>query len=71
MVGPRRSVSVTSPCAVVLRSQVGVGQRRGAMGEKLAEMKTLQARIYRLEEDKPILKSATVFFAGKLEPRNR
>jgi transposase-like protein len=31
----------------------------------------LKAKIARLEEDNAILKAATVFFVGELDPRNR
>ena len=55
----------------VIQSQVDGGQRQGATSEELAEIKTLKARVRRLEEDNAILKSATVFFAGELDPRNR
>jgi transposase len=55
----------------VIQSQVDSGQRRGATSEELAEIKALKARVRRLEEDNAILKSATVFFAGELDPRNR
>jgi transposase-like protein len=55
----------------VIQSQVDGGQRQGATSEELAEIKTLRARVRRLEEDNAILKSATVFFAGELDPRNR
>ena len=55
----------------VLQSQVDGGQRSGASTDELAEIKALKAKVRRLEEDNAILKSATVFFAGELDPRNR
>ena len=55
----------------VIQSQVDGGQRPGATSEELAEIKALKAKVRRLEEDNAILKSATVFFAGELDPRNR
>ena len=45
--------------------------REGRSSEELAEIKTLKAKVRRLEEDNAILKAATVFFAGELDPRNR
>jgi transposase len=54
----------------VIQSQVDGGQRAGATSEELAEIKALKAKVRRLEEDNAILKSATVFFAGELDPRN-
>ena len=55
----------------VVQAQVDDGQRQGATSEDLAEIKTLKAKVRRLEEDNAILKAATVFFVGELDPRNR
>ena len=55
----------------VIQAEVDGGQRAGASSEELAEIKALKAKVRRLEEDNAILKSATVFFAGELDPRNR
>ncbi len=55
----------------VIQSQVDGGRRAGASTEELAEIKALKAKVRRLEDDNAILKSATVFFAGELDPRNR
>ena len=55
----------------VIQAQVDGGQRQGATTEEMAEIKALKAKVRRLEEDNAILKSATVFFAGELDPRNR
>jgi transposase len=54
-----------------LQAEVDAGERPGATSEDLAEIKALKARVRRLEEDNAILKAATVFFAGELDPRNR
>ena len=55
----------------VIQAEVDGGQRQGATTEELAEIKALRAKVRRLEEDNAILKSASVFFAGELDPRNR
>lgn len=55
----------------VVQAQVDGGQRPGASSEELGEIKTLKAKVRRLEEDNAILKAATVFFVGELDPRNR
>lgn len=55
----------------VIQAEVDAGQRPGSSSEELVEIKALKARVRRLEEDNAILKSATVFFAGELDPRNR
>ncbi len=52
-----------------LQAQVDSGQRRGATSEELAEIKELKAKVRRLEDDVDILRRATVFFAGELDPR--
>ena len=54
-----------------LQAQVDSGQRRGATSEELAEIKELKAKDRRLEDDVDILRRATVFFAGELDPRER
>ena len=55
----------------VIQSQVDGGQRQGATSEELAEIKDLKAKVRRLEEDNEILRRASIFFAGELDPRNR
>jgi len=55
----------------VIQAQVDDGARQGATSQELAEIKSLKAKVRRLEEDNSILKAATVFFAGELDPRNR
>ncbi len=55
----------------VRQAQVDAGDRDGRTSEELAEIKELKARIRRLEADNEILKAATVFFVGELDPRNR
>ena len=44
---------------------------QGATSEELAEIKELKAKVRRLEEDNEILRRASIFFAGELDPRNR
>jgi len=55
----------------VVQAEVDGGQRGGATSEELAEIRALKVKVRRLEDDNAILKSATVFFAGELDPRNR
>ena len=55
----------------VVQAQVDDGQRLGSTTEEVAEIKSLKAKVRRLEEDNAILKAATVFFVGELDPRNR
>lgn len=78
--------SLTAACEAVAR-QVGVGsesvrrwvrqdevdrgQRPGVTSEENEEIKRLRAKVRRLEEDNEILRRASIFFAGELDPRNR
>ena len=55
----------------VVQAEIDAGGRSGVSSEELAEIKSLKAKVRRLEEDNTILKAATVFFAGELDPRNR
>ena len=54
-----------------LQAQIDSGQRRGATSEELAEIKELKAKVRRLEDDNDIIRGATIFFAGELDPRDR
>ena len=47
------------------------GDRPGVTTGDNIEIKKLKAENKRLREDVEILRAATVFFAGELDPRNR
>lgn len=55
----------------VVQAQIDGGQRDGLSSAELAEIKKLKAENRQLREDVAILKAATTFFAGELDPRNR
>jgi transposase-like protein len=55
----------------VVQAQVDAGQRQGVSSEELVEIKLLKAKVRCLEEDNAILRAASIFFAGELDPRNR
>ena len=55
----------------VAQADIDSGRRDGQTSEEVAEIKRLKAENRRLREDVAILKAATTFFAGELDPRNR
>jgi transposase len=55
----------------LVQADVNAGARPGSTSSEQAEIKQLKAEVRRLREDNEILKAATVFFAGELDPRNR
>lgn len=55
----------------VRQAQVDAGERPGVTSEEHEEIKRLKAENRRLREDVAILKAATTFFAGELDPRSR
>ena len=55
----------------VAQAEVDAGTREGVSSQELEEIKKLKAENRRLREDVAILKAATSFFVGELDPRNR
>ncbi len=55
----------------VVQAQIDGGQRGGVSSDELAEIKKLKVENRRLREDVEILRAATTFFVGELDPRNR
>lgn len=70
-VARREGVGKESVRRWVGQEQIDTGQRQGTTSEELAEIKRLKAKVRRLEEDNAILKQASIFFAGELDPLNR
>lgn len=55
----------------VAQAEVDAGTREGVTSQEMEEIKRLKAENRRLREDVAILKAATSFFVGELDPRNR
>ncbi|SJN09809.1 Mobile element protein [Leucobacter sp. 7(1)] len=55
----------------VIQAEIDTGDRDGQTSEESVEIKRLKAENKQLREDVAILKAATTFFAGELDPRNR
>ena len=55
----------------VNQADIDAGDRPGVTTAESAEIKRLKAKVRRLEEDNEILRRASIFFAGELDPRNR
>lgn len=55
----------------VRQAEIDSGDLEGVTSDELAEIKQLRAENKRLREDVAILKAATTFFVGELDPRNR
>lgn len=55
----------------VLQAQTDAGGRPGTTSAEHAEIKKLKTENARLREDVAILKAATTFFVGELDPHNR
>jgi len=55
----------------VVQVDVDAGRRDGVTSEELEEIKKLKSENRRLREDVAVLKAATSFFVGELDPRNR
>ena len=55
----------------MIQAQIDGGQSQGPTTEELAEVSELKAKVRRLEQDNEILRQASIFFAGELDPRDR
>lgn len=55
----------------VVQADIDAGDRHGQTSEEHAEIRRLKAENRKLRDDVAILKAATTFFVGELDPRNR
>jgi transposase len=70
-VARQEGVSRESVRRWLAQAEVDDGTRPGVTSEESAEVKRLKAENRRLREDNEILRKASIFFAGELDPRNR
>ena len=54
-----------------VQADIDAGARPGVSTDEAAEIKRLKAENRRLTEDLEIMRRASIFFAGELDPRNR
>ena len=71
VIAARERLGVETCVAGLCRPRWMAGSVRRVSSSEHAEIKALKAQVRRLEEDNAILKAATVFFVGELDPRNR
>ena len=69
--GPKLGVKYEALRRWVVQAQIDQGQAAGTSTETQAEIRRLQARVRELEEANEILKAASVFSPGELDPRRR
>lgn len=69
-VARREGVSRESVRRWLAQAEVDDGTRTGITSEESVEVKRLKAESKRLREDNEILRQASIFFAGKLDPGN-
>lgn len=55
----------------VVQADIDAGDRDGQTSEEHAEIRRLKSENRKLREDVAILKAATTFFVGELDPRGR
>ena len=69
--GPKLGVGAETLRKWVVQAQVDQGDRKGPNSEELAEIRRLRLEVRDLKEANEILKAASIFFAGELDPRHR
>ena len=71
MVGKQLDISPNTLRRWVVQADVDDGQRDGVPTATLEELAALKAENRRLRETNEILRRASIFFAGELDPRSR
>ena len=70
-IAPRIGVGVESLRRWVQQAQIDAGDQPGTTSAEKARIKQLERENRELREANEILKAASVFFAGELDPRRR
>lgn len=70
-IAPRVGVAVESLRRWVAQAAVDAGEQPGTTSVDKARIKELEREVRDLKEANEILQSASVFFAGQLDPRRR
>lgn len=70
-VGRQLGIGKESVRRWVRQAEIDDGGRPGVTSEENEEIKRLKAENRRLRQDNDILRQASIFFAGELDPRNR
>ena len=70
-IGPKVGVGVESLRRWVAQAQVDAGDQPGSTSAEKARIRELERENRDLREANEILKAASVFFAGELDPRHR
>ena len=68
---PKLGVQKESLRRWIIQAQVDGGDRPGPTTSEREEIKALKRQVRELEEANEILKAASIFFAGELDPRRR
>ena len=71
VIAARERIGIETVRRWIVQADIDGGARPGVTSEESAEIKKLKAENRRLREDVEILRAATTFFAGELDPRNR
>ena len=70
-VGPQLGIGRETLRRWVAQADVDAGRRAGVTSSELAEIARLKSENKRLRETNEVLRRASIFFAGELDPRNR
>ena len=70
-IGPKVGVGVESLRRWVAQALFDMGERPGTTSSERARIRELEREVRELREANEVLQAASIFFAGKLDPRRR